>query len=345
MGRLKAFITGFGLSALMMAWSGCDSSERIQAPPASRPTFGTTDLSGSSEFDRELIAAKNGTDDPIERVRAMTAILDKYGVDHPPATEFAGMPAAADPAAFAPAAKTASHTWSPIRRDFTSPNGIHTYRGSVSVGNGQSSRFVAMGNADNVDPFLVAYYVDDNPAVSTAYKVRVVGFNDDYTGLNRNSVILWTNNTGGAKTIQFIAFAYSSVSRGKGFITTTVNGTTTSFFDREIGGLKLFGATALPAIPSDCNHPRSTRIKLARPSGSQRGSALVMDAQAMRGGHLDMLANSLASLELPWMVNNPYPSFALVYQPFTGVLPANWALSEVPTQYRFTQTDIYDCVD
>lgn len=341
MGRFKAFLTGFGISALvMLIWGGCDSSERVQEPSESKPRIGTTDVSGSSEFDRELIAAKNGIADPVRQVQAMAAIFDKYGVAHPPATE----PADA-PDAVGPAAKTASHSWSALRRDFQAANGIHTYRGTVSVGNGQSARFVATGNTDNVDPFLVAYYVDDNPAVSTAHKVRIIGFNDDFTGMNRNSVILWTNNTGLNKTIQFVAFAYSSITRGKGRISTTVNGSSTSLGDREIGGFKQFGGAQLTP-PSACTQPISTRIQSWRLSGSERGAVLVVDTKAMRGGHLQTQSlNAEASLDLPWVVWNPYPSLALMYQPYSNVLPANWAETEVPTQYRFTQTDRYGCVD
>ena len=324
----------------MTICGGCDSSERIQEPSGAKPRIGTTDISGSSEFDRELIAAKNGIADPVRQAQAMTAILDKYGVAHPPATELADVPEAAGAAA-----KTASHSWSPVRRDIQAANGIHTYRGAVSVGNGQDARFVAIGNTDNVDPFLVAYYVDDNPAVSTAYKVRLIGYNDDFSGLNRNSAILWTNNTGSSKTIQFVAFAYSSLTRGKGSIATTVNGSTTVFSDREIGGLKQFGATQLPAQPDGCGQPISTRIQTWRLSGSERGAVLVVDTKAMRGGHLQTQLNTEASLELPWIVWNPYPSFALLYQPYSGVLPSNWASTEVPTQYRFIQMDRYGCVD
>lgn len=346
MGHSKTIITGSCLAALVMVLGGCDSRERVQDVSGAKPDIGTTDFSGSSEYDRELIAAKNGNADPVLRLRAMEAVLDKFGVAHPPATEFA---AATDPAGpidgIDPAAKTASHSWNPVRRDFQATNDIHTYRGAVTVENGQFSRFAALGSAANVDPFLVAYYIDENPAVSTAYIVKVIGFNDDVASDNRNAVVTWTNNTGKPKTIQFVAFAYSSMARGKGLISTTANGTSTNLFDRQIGGLKQFGATQLPPAPSGCTQPLSTTIKATRLSGSERGAALVIDTQAMRGGHLELLANSDASRTLPWVVNNPYPSFALVYKPFTGVLPSNWPDTEVPTQHRFTQTDRYGCVD
>jgi hypothetical protein len=342
MGQFKAFLAGTGLSALVGALGGCDSGGRVHEPEGSKPALGATDLSGSSEFDRELIAAKNGTADPVRQVQAMMAVLDKYGVAHPPATELSELADA--PAAVGPAAKTASHSWSPVRRDFQATNDIHTYRGAVTVGNGQFARFAALGTGANVDPFLVAYYVDDNPAVSTAYIVKVIGYNDDVTSDNRNAVVTWTNNTGNSKTIQFVAFAYSSITRGKGLISVTVNGTSTNLSDRQIGGLKQFGAASLPAS-NGCTQPFSTTIKATRLSGSERGAALVIDTQAMRGGHLELLANSDASRTLPWIVNNPYPSFALLYKPYTGILPSNWANTEVPTQYRFTQTDRYGCVD
>ena len=336
----KAFLAGTGLSALLLGMGGCDSSPRVQEPPEAKPRIGATDLSGSSEFDRELIAAKSAIADPAQREHAMTAILDKYGVAHPPAS---GSPLEAAPV-LPPAAKTAAQ--SPVvRRDFKAGNDIHTYRGSITVGNSQALLISAMAGADNVDPFVVAYYVDDNPASSTAYKIRVAAFNDDATDANRNSWIEWINKTGNSKTIQFVVFGYSSTTRGKGTIITFVGGHIVhNLANREFGGLRVYGAKALPNIEPGC-YPTSTLVtETPRFGGGYRGAALVIDTQAMRGGYIeDRPALGPQTLDFPWPLHNPYPSFALLFQTYTGVLPSNW--SETPSEYQFTQKDRYSCVN
>ncbi len=337
----KAFSAGTGLMALMalMASTGCDSGGRIQEPAASKARIGTVDFTGSSEFDRELIAAKAGLTDLSQREEAMAAVLDKYGIAHPPVPAFSwtseGTPAAA---------KGNAASFYPVRRDFTAGNDIHTYRSSVSVANGQWVRIAALGNTDNVDPYLVAYYTDDVAASSSAYKVKVIGYNDDVASDNRNSVVTWTNNTGSAKNIQFVAFSFAASTRGKGLISTTVGATSVNLPDREIGGMHLYGATPIVNEPGNCV-PSYTRVKETPVSGGgYRAAALVIDTQAMRGGYIqDTPALGTQTLNFSWIFHNPYPSFALLFEPYTNVLPSNW--SETPSQYRLTQIDVYSCVN
>ena len=336
---LQAYMIGSGISALLVL-GGCDSAPQVQEPSQAKPRIGATDIYGSSEYDRELIAAKAAAADPALRERAITAVLDKYGIVHPPARGYSLEPATT----LSAAAKVAGQ--SPVvRRDFKAGNDIHTYRSSVSVPNSQSVAISVAGSTDNVDPFVVAYYVDDNPASSTAYKVRVVGFNDDISNTNRNSWIHWVNNTGNSKTVQFVAFAYSSTTRGKGSIISIVGGAYVhNLTNREIGGLSVYGAKALPPIESGC-YPSSTLVtETPRFGGGYRGAALVIDTQAMRGGYIeDRPSIGPQSLDFSWPLHNPYPSFALLFQTYTGVLPSNW--SETPSEYQFTQKDRYSCVN
>jgi hypothetical protein len=349
MGYFKSFWAGSGLSALMLVMGGCDTGERAQDPAGPNPTIGATDLTGSSEFDRELIAAKTGNEDPARREQAIRAVLDKYGVAYPHADEPAQpLPAeatdGAEPVGRA-AAKTAfiSSAWNPLRRDFTATNDIHTFWNSVRVENGESYVAAAIGNTASVDPFLVAYYYEDE---NSSPLVKVVAYNDDISGDNRNSRISWTNNTGTVQHIATVAFAYSSATRGQAHLVVNTTRFTQSILNAEIGGLHQYGATALPAGPTNC-FPSATWTWLQGLSGTPKiGKALVVDTKAMRGGVLQVShVGGETLVNLPWSVDDPYPSFALFFIPVLGVLPANWRDTESPTAWRFIQKDHYSCVN
>jgi hypothetical protein len=205
-------------------------------------------------------------------------------------------------------------------------------------------RIGAFAGADNVDPFLVAYYVDDNPVFSGAYKVRVVGFNDDLASDNRNAVVEWTNTTGNSKVVEFVAFAYSTATRGKGIISITVDGTTTGLLNREIGGLHQYGAAPVSNVPSNCQPSQTWVTETPLFGGGYRAAALVIDTQAMRGGYIrDIPSLGPQTLVFPWTLHNSYPSFALLFEAYSGVLPSNW--SETPSQYEYRQVDHYSCVN
>jgi hypothetical protein len=337
--QTKAFTGGIGLAALILAMAGCDSADRVQEPSAPQPQIGATDLTGSSEFDRELIAAKSRGSDQVHRDQAILAVLDKYQVAHASAQ---AQPVITVPALTA-AAKTARSNWDPIRRNFTAGNDIHTYREVITVPNGKYIQVAAIGNSASVDPYLVAYYTDGEQTSESALKVKIIGLNDDISSANRNAAVGWTNNSGRSQDVNFVAFAYSSPSRGKAKIQITQNGVTTNLLNREIGGLSQYGAVTLPAVPDGCS-PQFSRVTMNLLSGGYAGHSLVVDAQAMRGAAMQTGNNpSSQTLDLSWIVSNPYPSFALLFESYNDVLPPNW--QEIPSNFQLIQKDHYGCVN
>ena len=335
---IKAFWTGTGLSVLMMMMGGCDSSEVVQNSSETKPTIGAQSAQDSSEFDRELIAAKNGNADPVRREQAMMAILDKYGVAYPKANALGYSQAteAADglAASGSAAAKSAAASFFALRRDFTASYDIQTFSDLQWVGAHSSLGIAVVGTTANVDPFLVAYTTEGSPPAQT---VKVIGYSDDIGSANRNSVITWTNNTNAVQNVFFVAFAYSTSTRGQANIIVNANGGSESHTNAVIGGLKQFGGNPLPAEPANC-FPSSTRISLQQVSGIRSGYALIVDTRAMRGGLISTdTPNQTRLLDLGWIAYNPYPSLALVFRPTAGVAnDASW---------RFIQKDIYSCVN
>lgn len=345
MDRMKAFWTGTGLSALMAVMAGCDSGERIQEPAGAAPAIGAQGITDSSDFDRDLIAAKTANADPDRREQAIRSVLDKYGVPYSRAYPAAYPAGTADGTASIgmAAAKAAftSASWNPVRRDFSGGNDIHTFSMSVFVDQGQTLGIAVIGNSASVDPFVVASYKDG--INNDAYPVRVIGFNDDASSANRNSVLGWTNNTGRWQIIDIVAFSFASSTRGQAFVSVAVNGAAQNLYNREIGGMHLYGATPLPTAPTNC-FPNSTYLWLQNPSGPMLGTALVIDTKAMRGGSITLTATTPLPLALPWIVDNPYPSFALVYNPEFGELSPNWPQNETPYTWELIQKDHYTCV-
>jgi hypothetical protein len=339
MRNFEAIRAGAGLSALMMALAGCDSGERIQGPSAaSRPAIGAVGVDDSSAYDRELIQAKARNTDPVLRDQAIIKVFDKYGVSYPRALAPVEPARAENADGAAPlgaaAAKAAyiSSSFNPLRRDFTgNTNDIVTFYYNITVQNGEGLAAAAIANTANVDPFLVAFYPEPGgtPSIQT---VKVAAYNDDAGSGNRNSVISWTNNTGSAKAVTVVAFAYSTATRGLGHLVVNTTSSSHSLINQPIGGLKQFGANALPEEPTNCVF-RGTQMTFKKVSGiADYTTALVIDTQAMRGGFIQRIDHTL---ELPWRVYNPAPSFALLY-----ASTANPAGS-----VRLIQRDAYACVN
>lgn len=337
----KAIRTGAGLSALMTAMIGCDSGERIQATPAaSRPDIGAVSLEDSSEFDRELIRTKAGHADPALQVKAIQELFDRYGVAYPRAAapdapivvETAAFPESSGAAAKEAAAQNIS--WTAVRRQFSANvNDIVTFRNVADVRRGESVASAALAGSANVDPVLVAFYAET--LGPERFRLKVAAFNDDAGSANRNSVISWTNNTEIDQFVYIVAFAYSTSSRGLGNVVVNTTRTSNFFTNQPIGGLKQWGAAPLPQVPNRCVFSK-TRITYEQLTGTGRnfGTALVVDNKAMRGAYI---WDTPASIDLSWQVDNPYPSFALL---FGDPLPSRQTGAIV----QVTQRDIYSCV-
>jgi hypothetical protein len=155
-----------------------------------------------------------------------------------------------------------------------------------------------------------------------------------------NSVITWTNNSNSTQNVWYVAFAYSTATRGQAFIQVNANGGQESHTNAVLGGLTQYAVNPLPAVPGNC-FPSATRIRSSNCRGQnprRLWQALVVDTGAMRGGLINVDApNQTRLFELPWIASNPYPSFALLYR-HTAAVPNDGG-------WRFLQKDIYSCVN
>jgi hypothetical protein len=337
MGICKRFLTGVGLSAMMIAMDGCDSGDRIQDSTGTKVTIGATGLTDSSEFDRELIAAKTGNADWNRREAAIRAVFDKYGVAYPRTDASAPSPASGPGEGSAPvvptAAKTAASAWSALRRDFNGVDNVFTVYDQIGVNPGQTLTVTAVGNAPNVDPFIVAFI--KNGENFDVDHVRLLTYNDDISSTNRNAKISWTNYSQTWLDVQVVTFAYSPSSRGQA--TLSFSGAYNHVFSNAtIGGSVQYSGLPVGTAPSNC-YPSATWVWLndAIPPIPNMG-ALVMDISAGKGGMILAEQGAPQPLTLPWIVDNHYPSFALVWTTPPG---------DGTHQWEFIQRDHYSCVN
>jgi hypothetical protein len=340
-GYAGATCVGLGL-----VLGGCDSADRAPSQPETRSEtrgpIGTTDLTGSSDFDRELIAAKRGGGTNAERMAAIEAVLSKYGFQHSNAAQTAAPqpgPVASE-AASGPSAKAAAGAFTPVVRNFTVDGDLRTFRTQVNIAPRGFLTVTAVGSA-GTDPFLVAFYGKGDPVYS--YPVTVAAYNDDISTANRNSTFTWRNPTVGIRKVEIVAFNYYPYNRGTALINITANGVVTSYQTRNLGGHVMFNSDAIPPVPGNCylNATIATETHLSG-FAHYPVAALVVDTKAMKGGifvdNKDLGSQTLSFAPL----NNDYPSFALIYDADSG--PAG-VFNEEPSSYRYKQVDSYSCVN
>lgn len=337
----KSLIAGTAGIALGLFLGGCNSTDGNPVKPAVRGPIGTADLKGSSDFDRDLIAAKRGSGNSVDREEAIEAVLSKYGVPHP-AAKVSEEPQAG-PVAMA-AAKTSStaSSFAPIVRSFTADNDIHTFRKTVTVGPFQYLVVSAVGEQDGVDPFLVAYYRNDASTNQYAYAVKVAAYNDDVSSSNRNSTLTWVNGNFTSRTVEIVAFNYMPSTRGTVTISIGVNGSSSTYASRFLGGKVVYGTDPIPAVPDNC-YPSFTRVtETNRYEGGFSAAGLVIDAQAMKGGMIwDLGGGASQSLDFTPFINNQYPNFALLFEATSN---KTGSFVEEASGYAYKQQDYYSCV-
>lgn len=337
MSVLTQFTVGAAGFAFGLFLTGCNTADSNSANPEDRSPIGTTDLTGSSDFDRDLIAAKRGKAGTAEGLRAIEAVLTRYGVPYlplnPPVEQF-------EPIA-SPAAKAAVFTFSTTVRNFTADNDIHTFYKDVTVKAGKTLTVEAVGTAATADPYLVAFYPDGVSGTETGYSVKFVAAHDDISNENRNSQFSWKNTSASNKTISIVCFNYLPENRGTVNINIVVNGSSTSYPNRWLGGKVVYGGTPNPAVPAGCA-PFFTRVtEKNRFAGGFRAAALVMDFDAMKGGIIwDEPVGVSQVLDFVPQLSLPYPSFAMLFEA-TG--RAATILVEEASGYAFTQQDYYKC--
>jgi hypothetical protein len=322
--------------ALGLFLGGCDSADHNPATPEASTPIGTTDLTGSSDFDRDLIAAKTVAATNAERLSAIEAVLSKYGIPHSAPQAPEAQPGPVLPQA---AAKTAA-TFLPVVRDFTAGNG-YTFYMDITVKPSKTLWVEAIATTANADPYLVAFFRDDASDNQSAYALKFVAADDDVASDNRNSLISWKNTGSSNKTVTVMAFNYSPANGGTADINVVNGGTNTSYPERWLGGTVVYGSNPIPAVPAGCA-PFFTRvIERNRFGGGFHGAALVMDFNAMKGGIIwDDPSTNSQSLDFMPLLGNPYPSFAMLFQASGKAASSG---GQESSGYAYTQEDHYLC--
>jgi hypothetical protein len=336
----KIFLAGMAGLAMGLFLGGCDSAESNPAKAEAKAPIGASDLESASDFDRDLITAKQTATNDADRIHAIEAVLSRYGVPYnaprvPEAPQ-------SGPLSEAPAgaAKSASALFRPYVRDFTADNDIHSFSKSITVAPSQTVTISATADQPATDPFLVAFYRDDPSDNTTAYVIKVVGLNDDIAFTNRNSLIKWTNSGSTSKKIQIVAFNSTPANRGTAMVEITLGGATTSYPSRYIGGTVEYG-NPYPDVPANCSPSYTSFVEKNVLGGGYHAAALVVDASTKVGGIIwDSDLTPTQTLAFSPLLNRRYPSFGLLLEA-DGNQAGRWA--EEASGYRLTQRDVYTC--
>ncbi|MBW8890498.1 MAG: hypothetical protein JF616_22325 [Fibrobacteres bacterium] len=334
----RMLLAGTAGIALGLFLGGCNSADSNPVKPAASGPVGTTDLKGSSDFDRDLIAAKQGSGNSANREEAIEAVLSRYGVPHSTARAAQGQ----QPGPVTEAvAKTAATTFVTAVRNFSADNDIHTFYTTVIVPAFGSLVVSATASQDGVDPFLVAFSRNDASSNTDAYAISVAGYNDDVSSTNRNSQLVWVNTGFTNKKIEIVAFNYLPSTRGTVGIGISVNGAVAVYSSRFLGGKVEYGTDAFPSIPSNCAPSFTAVTESNRAGGGFSAAALVVDTKAMKGGIIwDRPDLGSQSLGFSPQLNNPYPSFALLFEATSA---RAGSLVEEGSAYGYLQRDYYIC--
>jgi hypothetical protein len=141
--------------------------------------------------------------------------------------------------------------------------------------------FTTTANQDlSVDAVLVAFY--RTSGTDAAYKIKVVGYDDDSNG-GRDALILWTNNTGATQVVEFVTFAYNKYTTGPIQVGHYINGVNVQWVEGAISATRTTANLAVDA--TNCNGPLRSRLRLRRLSGGGYGTGLLaINVAGGRGG-------------------------------------------------------------
>lgn len=306
---------------LGLALCACDSSVNEPTPVS---------------MDEEITALKARETDPVRVEAGYRAILARHG--YPVAASDAPVSIgtqAAEAALGNPAAKQAGYMKMVYKKvkDFT-----FSYRFAYHVTVNVAANSYINVSADRIeaptDPVLVAYYKTGGS--STAYTIRSPYFNDDKDDGTRNAYISWTNNTGAAVSLEILAFAYSSSTKGTAKITITgPDGSKKSYL-----GLEAYPEykNSVSGPFEGCGFPAGTKISLTRLVGGGFMSGLfALNRGTMRGGFIHESVDDVQSLILEDVLTNGAGSMLM------GVMYDTDELLYEETRFEGIQYDKYNC--
>jgi hypothetical protein len=147
-----------------------------------------------------------------------------------------------------------------------------------------TTHFGGQGN-----PALAAFYQNGKTRYATAYPVKVVGLNDDYSG--KDARISWKNTTGAAKDVQIVGYAATVAGYTEGIINVRV--TTGNVVHHSSSKRGYMTGVALhnndPINPGSCVGPATSRItlkKLSAQGGGFNSAVLAVNATTLEGGFI-----------------------------------------------------------
>jgi hypothetical protein len=285
--------------AVALAFMACDrpDSGSTVVEPAEAPVSNPGGMAPADRaaFEKEAIDIKARFQDEDRFAEAMHDLLTRYRLPVPALLEAAAGPMdgagwpgkefldkAGETAGGEGLAKSAANVylWK-TAKDFniTKPYAI---LGSREVAaNKEWGIYTTTANLDPmVDAVLVAFY--RSSGTDAAYKIKLVGYDDDSNG-GRDASIIWKNNTGSTKVVEFVAFAYNTYTTGPIQVGNYINGTNVQWLKGTISANR--NSSNLAVNTTNCNGPIRTRLRLRRVSGGGYGTSLLaINAVGGRGG-------------------------------------------------------------
>jgi hypothetical protein len=284
-GTLLALALGIGLVA-------CNRTETV-APTSGGASPEPPQSPKDAAFAKEAYALKSNEKDPAKIASALRELRTRYGYPalrrEMSASEAvpAGVPGALVSGALGKAATTTS--WTQVR----AVNIIYYFAHTQVVSVPANATLQATGIQVDAtsDPMIMGFYKSvgtDNPA---AYRVKFVGFNDDWAPGSLSSRFVWTNNTGAAKSIRIVSWCYpDAYGQTTMNYKVTLSGTTLAAYTRTmwVNGATQF-YTRVPSDYAGCTGPTGSNVELRRDPNSPTGygSTLVaFDEGTMEGSFI-----------------------------------------------------------
>jgi hypothetical protein len=161
----------------------------------------------------------------------------------------------------------------------------------VTVPNGLWLEAVASRDDGSIDPILVAFYKTTGGANPAAYRVQLVGYNDDRAVGNLDSYFRWKNETGSDKSVRLVSYAYGATWGKETLSLRLMNGgfpvyqTSKTMYVTTHAGYQ----SDIPPDYASCTGPQGSRLQLERGLDSPTGfgsSLLAFNLNTMRGGFI-----------------------------------------------------------
>ena len=322
------------LAAAALAMAACNSPDRATAPAAAPESRG-------AGFARDMAALKAKGLPDAEREEAIRALLASYG-QAPAYVPPKIVEVPEEETAAGPLAKSAASTsWKTVKTTTFEFPYVLKEEINVAPGGTLKATLTAAPGQQYTDPFLLAYYQTSGLAGSKAYKIKVVGFNDDAEAGSLDANFSWTNNTGSVKLVTVIGFAFSPSTGGAMELRTSfpvypgptgLIGTVSSYL--WVSGIAKYDNEA-GKFP--CLGPTNTRVSLTRVSGSTafNHTALAVDAKTLTGA---LVRASTQTMEVGSVVATGYPNLFLTFVP-----RHDYPVDDGVTVYTARQQNAYAC--